>query len=116
MRQELADTELKFKRHRQLLGGMIATIRVGSFSATEELLRVVRSGVDLPQIAAHVRNECRANAIVEKAYNEIDFTIDGPAELPGPTQMQVLPSVAPGTSDADSERNNNRNYGSTIHV
>jgi hypothetical protein len=83
---------------------MIATIRVGSIGATEELLRVVRSGVDLSQIAAHVRNECRANAAVEKAYNEIDFTINGPAELPGLTQMQALLGVASRTSDAGSER------------
>lgn len=85
---------------------MIATIRGGGISATEELLRVVHTGVDLSQIAAHVRNECRASAGVEKAYNEIDFATGGPAELPGLTQMQVLPSIASRTSDADGERSN----------
>jgi len=62
---------------------------------------MMRSGVDLSQTAAYVRNECRANAMVERAYNEIDFTMDGPVELPGPVQMQILPSVTSRMSEAD---------------
>ncbi|EXJ89485.1 hypothetical protein A1O3_02552 [Capronia epimyces CBS 606.96] len=101
---ELAETQVQLERHKQLLGGMIATIRAGDFDANSDLIRVVRSGVDLSQLAAHVRNECRSNVSIQQAYEQIDFCIDGPLELPSPTQ--VLGEIAPqgdaksSTSDA----------------
>ncbi|KAL2441076.1 hypothetical protein ABEF95_011675 [Exophiala dermatitidis] len=91
--QELADALLQLERHKQLLGGIIATIRVGDNTANEDLIRVIRSGVDLSQLAAHVRNECRANIAIQQVYEQIDFTIDGPRELPSATQ--VLGGMAP---------------------
>jgi len=85
--QELADAQLDLERHKQLLGGIIATIRVGDYEANNDLVRIIRSGVDLSQLAAHVRNECRANLAIQRAYEQIDFVIDGPRELPSPTQI-----------------------------
>ncbi|KIX93384.1 uncharacterized protein Z520_10803 [Fonsecaea multimorphosa CBS 102226] len=90
--QELVDKQLALERHQQLLGGIIATVRAGGFNATEDLLRVIRSGVELSQLAAHVRNECRANIAIQQAYEQIEFVIDGGTELPSPAQMQVLPN------------------------
>lgn len=85
--QELADTQLQLERQRQLLGGIIAVVRVGDANANNDLARVIRSGVDLSQLAAHVRNECRASRAIQQAFDEIDFTIDGPLELPSPSQV-----------------------------
>lgn len=66
---------------------MVSTLRSGSTQATVDLLHTIRSGVDLSQLAAHVRNARRADSAVEAAYGEIDFTIDGPQELPPPAQL-----------------------------
>lgn len=85
--QDLAETQVDLERHRQLLGGIIATIRVGDEEANRDLVRVIRSGVDLSQVAAHVRNECRANIEIQQAYDNIHFLINGPHELPSPTQL-----------------------------
>ncbi|OAL32895.1 hypothetical protein AYO20_07686 [Fonsecaea nubica] len=101
--QELADKQLALERHQQLLGGIIATVRAGGFNATEDLLRVIRSGVELSQLAAHVRNECRANIAIQQAFEQIDFVIDGGTELPSPAQMQVLPSEDSRGSEEQSD-------------
>ena len=66
---------------------MIATVRAGNPEATEDLIRVIRSGVDLSQLAAHVRNECRANMAIQQSFDNINFVIDGPDELPSPKQL-----------------------------
>lgn len=52
-----------------------------------DLVRVIRSEVDLSQVAAHVRNECRSNMAIQQAFDVIEFVIDGPPELPSPTQL-----------------------------
>ncbi|OCT53537.1 putative C6 finger domain protein [Cladophialophora carrionii] len=102
--QELADKQLDLEKHQQLLGGIIATIRAGGFSATEDLVRVIRSDVDLSQLAAHVRNECRANMAIQQAFEKIDFVIDGGPELPSPTQLQVMPGdLGPKENSLGSE-------------
>lgn len=85
--QDLEQAQTDLERHRQLLGGIIATIRVGDFQANEDLVRLIRSGVDLSQLAAHVRNECRSNIETQQAYESIVFVIDGPEELPSPAQL-----------------------------
>lgn len=74
-------------RHRQLLGGIIATIRAGDFQANDDLVRMIRSGVDLSQLAAHVRNACLSDPEVERAYGMIEFSIDGPEDLPSHDQI-----------------------------
>jgi hypothetical protein len=89
--QELAEKQLDLEKHQQLLGGIIATIRAGTITAQEDLLRVIRSNVDMSQLAAHVRNECRANVAIQQAYEAIDFTINGVLSLPSPADLQVLP-------------------------
>jgi hypothetical protein len=102
--QELADKQLDLEKHQQLLGGIIATIRAGGFSATEDLIRAIRSDVDLSQLAAHVRNECRANMAIQQAFDKIDFIIDGGPELPSPSQLQMMPGgFVPKESSLGSE-------------
>ncbi|KAI1610346.1 hypothetical protein EDD37DRAFT_24157 [Exophiala viscosa] len=85
--QELADTQIQLERHKQLLGGMIAIVKAGDYDANSDLNRVIRSGVDLSQLAAHVRNECRSNLAIQQSFDQIEFIIDGPLELPSPTQI-----------------------------
>jgi len=75
--QDLEETQLDLERHRQLLRGIIATIRIDDDEANRDLYRVIRSGVDLSQITAHVRNECRANMEIQQAYDDITFLIEG---------------------------------------
>ncbi|EXJ95432.1 hypothetical protein A1O1_00553 [Capronia coronata CBS 617.96] len=91
--QDLADAIVQLERHKQLLGGIIATIRAGDADANNDLFRVIRSRVDLSQLAAHVRNECRANLAIQQVYEQIDFVIDGPRDLPSPDQ--ILGDMAP---------------------
>lgn len=111
--QDLADTQFDLDKHRQLLGGIIATIRAGDDEANTDLVRVIRSGVDLSQLAAHVRNECRATMAIQKAFDDINFLIDGPRELPSPTQLlshqvpshemlHTIPSQGSESSDASA--------------
>ncbi|OAP65279.1 hypothetical protein AYL99_01251 [Fonsecaea erecta] len=106
--QELADKQLALDRQQQLLGGIIATVRAGGYSATEDLIRVIRSGVELSQLAAHVRNECRANIAIQQAFDQIDFVIDGGTELPSPAQMQVLPNDESRGSEEQSDTSSTR--------
>ena len=82
--QDLASTQYDLEKHRHLLGGILATIRAGNAEANADLVRVIRSGVDLSQLAAHVRNECRSNMMIQEAFEAIEFVIDGPRELPSP--------------------------------
>jgi hypothetical protein len=91
--QELRDAQHDLQTYRQLLGGIIATIRAGDMLANQELTRVSRSNVDLSQLAAHVRNECRANLSTQRAFESIQFVTDGPKELP--PAGQILGSAAP---------------------
>jgi hypothetical protein len=95
--QELQDAQHDLQNHRQLLGGIIATIRAGDMLANQELVRVIRSNVDLSQLAAHVRNECRANLSIQRAFESIHFLIDDPKELP--SAGQILGSAAPPSVD-----------------
>jgi len=85
--QNLAQTRDNLERHQQLLGGMIAVFRVATQQDTDDLLRVVRSGVDMSQLAAHVRNALRMSPEAQEEFNTLDFVIDGPRELPSPTQL-----------------------------
>jgi len=88
--RELADNQIDLEKHQQLLGGMIAIIRAGGHTITEDLIRVIRSSVDLSQLAAHIRNECRANISIQRAFDRIEFLIDRGGELPSPSQMHVF--------------------------
>jgi hypothetical protein len=112
--QELAEKQADLEKHQQLLGGILATIRAGGSTATEDLIRSIRSEVDLSQLAAHVRNECRTNFAIQQAYDKIEFVINGGPELPSPSQLQVLPgeslttslSREPGEGDSDASSSN----------
>jgi hypothetical protein len=75
--QQLAEALRDLERHKQLLGGIIATIRAGDFNANNDLTRTICTDVDLSQLAAHARNECRASFAVQQEYDQIDFTRNG---------------------------------------
>ena len=102
--QDLALAQEKLDRHQELLGGVLATVRVGSEQETAELLAQVRSGMNLSQLAAHVRNAVRSNVDIQSAYDAIDFTIDGGHDLPSPHQilseMQAIDHSSSNTSPA----------------
>lgn len=66
---------------------MIAVIHAGQTNATSDLVAAIRDGTSLSQLAAHVRNEVRSNFAIEQAFHNIDFTIDGPSELPSAQQI-----------------------------
>lgn len=86
--QELTEANMNLERHKQLLGGILAILRTASDpTANDDLIATIRSGVDLSQLAAHVRNARRANPTIEVAFSEIEFVIDGPEELPSPIQL-----------------------------
>ena len=86
--QDLQDAQQNLDRLRQLLGGVLATIRAGDEATTNDLLAVVRSGMSLSQLAAHVRNARRSSPDIEQAFARIEpYIIDGPEELPSPNQL-----------------------------
>jgi len=100
--QELAGAHQDLERCKQLLGGIIATIRAGDFNANNDLVRLIRSEVDLSQLAAHVRNECRANVAIRHAYDRINFVIDDPEVLPSPNKV-LSPTSPHGSNSQESE-------------
>ena len=85
--QDLSEAQINLERHKQLLGGIIATIRAGSHETAVDLLATIRTGVDLSQLAAHTRNTRRANPAIETTFLSIVFVIDGPEELPSLAQL-----------------------------
>lgn len=80
--QELVQAQTSLERHKQLLGGILSTIRAGSKQATDDLLDAIRSGVDLLQLSAHVRDARRADPAIDQAFSEIVFVVDRSEELP----------------------------------
>jgi hypothetical protein len=56
-------------------------------NANRDLICMIRSGLKLPQLAAHVRNGCRANGAIQQAYENIDFLIDKTNNLPSPAHI-----------------------------
>lgn len=106
--QELEILRGDLDRHRQLLGGIIATFRAGDEDATRDLLGIIASGVDLSQLAAHVRNTRRSRPDIERAFSEIDFVIDGDEDLPSPEQLLrtsslPLPTATNSSTDGDHD-------------
>lgn len=98
---DLLEAQTSLERYKHLLGGMLATFRAGDPEENEDLLAVIRSGVDLSQLAAHVRNARRASAAIDQAYAAIEFVIDGgPEELPSP--YQLLTSIRSGSGSGGS--------------
>lgn len=109
--QDLADAHTELYRQRELLGGIIATIRAGDHVSYGELIRLIRSEVDLSQLAAYVRNECRTNLAIQNAYESINFIIDGGDHLASSTQMLgQYPLQATTSRGSDSEGDNNTSY------
>jgi len=95
---DLTEAQTNLEKHQQLLGGIIAICRVGSDETCGDLVGMIRSGVDLSQLAAHVRNARRANPDIESSFADIEFVIDGPEELPSPRQLlnaTMSPHISP---------------------
>jgi hypothetical protein len=84
---DLAHAQTALERCRQLLGGIISIFRAGSEETIADLIHLMRQPADLSTISAHVRNEIRSNPLLEQAFHTIDFQIDGPDDLPSPTQL-----------------------------
>jgi hypothetical protein len=49
-----------------ILGGILVTMRISNPEANEDLFALLRSGVDLLQLAAHIRNA--RQALISKRY------------------------------------------------
>lgn len=96
--QDLLEAQTNLERHKQLLGGIIATLRAGDLQENDDMVAMIRSEVDLSQLAAHVRNARRANPSIDQAFSQIDFVIDeGPEELPSPNQLLTSLRTGPGS-------------------
>ncbi|OQU95667.1 Fungal Zn2-Cys6 binuclear cluster domain-containing protein [Cladophialophora immunda] len=85
--EELASVRQEVEHYKQLLGGIIAIIRAGDTNANRDLICMIRSGLGLSQLAAHVRNGGRANGAIQQAYENIDFLIDETNHLPTPVHI-----------------------------
>jgi len=101
--QDLAEARVELQQLRQLLGGIIATIRVGSHEATTNLIQLIRSRNDLAQVAAFVRNETRADIAVRQAFDDINFLIDSSRPLPSPGQVLGPSLMLEATNSSGSE-------------
>ena len=92
--QDLIEANQNLERHKQLLGGIIAILRTPRDNAVNfDLITTIQSGVDLSQLAAHVRNARRSNPMVEAAFSDINFVIDGSDDLPSATELLAASSV-----------------------
>lgn len=85
--QELGDALDSLERHRQLLGGIIATIHAGNSQQANHLISLIKTGVDMSQLAAHVRNGIRSNIDLQRAYESMTFDVDVHPSLPSPDQL-----------------------------
>jgi hypothetical protein len=85
--EELAVTQQQMERYKQLLGGILAIIRAGDMDANRDLTYMIRSGVELSQLAAHVNNGYRANSAIQQAYDNMDFLLEGTENLPSPAHI-----------------------------
>jgi hypothetical protein len=54
----------------------------GDAQQINDLIDVIRTGVDLSQLAAHARIGIRSSVALAQAYNAIIFEMDGPPQLP----------------------------------
>lgn len=84
---ELDEARRHFANYRQLLGGIIATFRAGGEDTSRDLVAIISSGVDLSQLAAHVRNNIRAHPAIDQCFQRMNFTIDDDEDLPSPEQI-----------------------------
>ena len=88
---------------------MIAIFKAGSQQSTGDLVQLVRSGTDLSSLAAFVRNEIRSTQVLQRAFDCIDFHIDGPSDLPSPTQL-LSRMEAFGSQDGSMSDGGSANY------
>lgn len=82
---------------------MVAIIRVDSDDNIPDLVTTIRSGVDLSQLSAHVRNTRRSDPRIEHAFSQIDYRIENTA-LPSPENIlgDLKFRLDPGLQDGDT--------------
>lgn len=99
--QDLTDKRLELVKTQQILGGILAVLRAGSAETIKTLLLTVQSGIDLSQVAAHVRNAVRSELAIQTAYDETVFDIDSTHNLPSASSMlsHAGSSECPPTND-----------------
>ena len=73
-----------------------------------DLVHLVGTDADMSSLAAFVRNEVRSAQSLQRAFENIDFHIDGPSDLPSPTQLLSRMEAFTG-SDSGSTSNYNTN-------
>ena len=74
-----------------------------------DLVHLMRNDTDLSSLAAFVRNEIRSTLALQRAFEAIDFHIDGPSDLPSlaqhPNTMEAYLSYT--GSDSSSAKHYN---------
>jgi hypothetical protein len=73
--------------HRRLLGGIIATIRIGDDEQIAHFLDLIRERNNLSQLAAHISNGLNTDHNLYQEYSTVVFDIDSPPGLPSPAQL-----------------------------
>ncbi len=106
--QDLAQAQHDLDHYRHLVGGVIAIFKAGSSQSANDFAHLVRNGADMSSLAAFVRNEVRSTEVLQRAFESIDFHIDGPSDLPSPTQLLKGMEAFTG-SDSGSATNYNSN-------
>lgn len=83
-------------------------LRAGSDETVRTLVIVVQSGVDLSQVAAHVRNAVRSEQAIQVVYDETTLHIDGQQDLPSATAIFNLSASSESPPELTSLRNEAR--------
>ena len=87
-----------------MLGGVIAMISAGDVQQINDLIHVIKTRIDVPQFAAHIRNGLRSSAAVAQAYQIFNSEMDGALQFP--SSAQLLPqSPAAQSHSATSQHN-----------
>jgi len=84
-----------------LLGGIIATIRAGTPETVDDLIRVIRQGTDMAQIAFFVDNLMVNSPGLYQAFENIDFDMDDSPRQPTAgleTRPEVVDPAGTGRS------------------
>lgn len=106
--QELAQASHDLHHYQQLVGGIIAIFKAGSRQSMNDFAHLVGTDADISSLSAFVRNEVRSTQSLQRAFENIDFHIDGPSDLPSPAQLLSRMEAFTG-SDSGSTSNYNTN-------
>ena len=96
--RELGERNRDLERHHVLLGGLVASLQVGDDELIHGLVDLVRTRIDLPDLAAYVDFIMANNPIVYEAYKQISFYMDD-----SPLQPSVARVVEGGGDRLEEE-------------